>query len=152
MNGTDIKYIKKMKNKKNFYKEYSLTDGDIQCNTYNYCQIVPMSFEEKVKMYMRFKKIDLARMLAERDELSKFTNPLPQPYPCPYPYSIPTTTPYYQPNPSNPFEPIITCCGKTDCASTSTKDYDDCRTYTYNTTRSDSYRKNNDILSKLKRM
>ena len=33
----------------------------------NYSQVMPMTFEERVAMYMNCDKLDLARMLAERD-------------------------------------------------------------------------------------
>ena len=33
----------------------------------NYSQVVPMTFEERVAMYMNCDKLDLARMLAQRD-------------------------------------------------------------------------------------
>lgn len=42
----------------------------------NYSQILPMTYEEKVKMYLKCKKIELAKMLATRDEISKII-PIP---------------------------------------------------------------------------
>lgn len=63
----------------------------------NYQQILPMTFEEKVNMYMKCSKLELAKMLAERDRIEQnFPYPpviQPVPYPCPYP-SIPQE-PYY---------------------------------------------------------
>jgi hypothetical protein len=35
----------------------------------NYLQVLPMTFEERYKMYMRCKKEELAKMLAERDRI-----------------------------------------------------------------------------------
>lgn len=35
----------------------------------NYSQVMPMTFEERVAMYMNCDKLDLARMLAERDRM-----------------------------------------------------------------------------------
>jgi hypothetical protein len=73
-----------------------------------YMQIVPMTYEEKVRMYMRCTKLELAKMLAERDRLGIDTIPQPQIVPCPYPspnipwpYPSPNTapwpnTPWYQ--------------------------------------------------------
>ena len=46
-----------------------------EVETAGYCAEVPMTFEERVRMYMNCEKIDLARMLAERD-----MHP-PHPYP-----------------------------------------------------------------------
>ena len=40
-----------------------------QSSGLNYLQIVPMTFDERVQMYMSLDKIELARMLAERDRL-----------------------------------------------------------------------------------
>lgn len=34
-----------------------------------YSQILPMTFEERVEMYMKCSKLELAKMLAERDRL-----------------------------------------------------------------------------------
>lgn len=35
----------------------------------NYVQIVPLTWDERFKMYMKCKKKDLATMLAERDKI-----------------------------------------------------------------------------------
>lgn len=66
--------------------------------TNGYMQIVPMTFEERVKMYMRCTKEELAKMLAERGRIGLDVYPRPS-YPV-YPY------PAY-PN-INPFEPYVT--------------------------------------------
>lgn len=77
--------------------------------TSGYLQEVPMTFDEKVKMYMKLSKLELARMLAERDRLG-LDYPIPRPYPVPYPEPI---YPNY-PNPAYPYPypyplgPIIT--------------------------------------------
>lgn len=69
----------------------------------NYAEIVPMTFEERYKMYMRCKKEELAKMLAQRDEYDHFLKPY---YPPTYPqypqyptYPEPNITPY----PLNPW-------------------------------------------------
>ena len=53
----------------------------------NFLQVAPMTFEEKVRMYMKCSKLELAKMLAERDRLD------------------------YVPQPQSPYEPgyHITC-------------------------------------------
>jgi len=71
-----------------------MTNEDINAN---YCQVVPMTFEERVAMYMKCSKLDLARMLAERDShmfpyVPNTTPYVPEPYPCPI-------------NPQSPFDP-----------------------------------------------
>lgn len=38
-------------------------------NGVNYLQIVPLTWDERFKMYMKCKKKDLATMLAERDKM-----------------------------------------------------------------------------------
>ena len=48
-----------------------------------YLEILPMTFDERVKMYMKLSKEELAKMLAERDRLGIDYRPIP--YPCPYP-------------------------------------------------------------------
>lgn len=40
-----------------------------------YCQVVPMTFQEKYEMYMKCDKSELARMLAERDMYERQYNP-----------------------------------------------------------------------------
>lgn len=66
-------------------------------------QVVPMTFEEKVRMYMRCTKLELARMLAERDRTGIDLQPIPytpMPQPQPIPYTpMPQTQPYPFPNP-----------------------------------------------------
>ena len=64
----------------------------------NYCQVVPMTFEERYAMYMRCKKEELAKMLAERDRLG--LDYYPQPYNPQYPWYPPYPYPGY---------PVITC-------------------------------------------
>lgn len=51
--------------------------------TNNYSQVVPMTFEERVAMYMNCDKLDLARMLAQRDmhDLEYIPRFVPDPYP-----------------------------------------------------------------------
>ena len=44
----------------------------------NYCHIVPLTFEERVNMYMKCDKLELAKMLAERDRLGTLDNNAPQ--------------------------------------------------------------------------
>ena len=53
--------------------------------TAGFLHVVPMTFEEKVAMYMKCSKIELAKMLAERDRLGLdyVHYPMPCPYPCP---------------------------------------------------------------------
>jgi len=72
----------------------------------NYVQIVPMTFEEKVNMYMKCSKLELAKMLAERDRIEQL---VPSPS---YPYTVPQ-----QPRPLEPYYwdyPHITCESKTE--------------------------------------
>ena len=72
-------------------------------NTTNYSTIVPMTFEERYKMYMRCKKEELAKMLAQRDEYDKL---LRQPV---YPYPVPQCPwPNYPCDPVNPLGPWVT--------------------------------------------
>ena len=58
-----------------------------ELNTVNFLQMAPMTFEEKVRMYMKCSKLVLAKMLAERDRID------------------------YMPQPQSPYEPgyHITC-------------------------------------------
>ena len=69
--------------------------------TAGFLHVVPMTFEEKVAMYMKCSKIELAKMLAERDRLG--VNYVPYPMPCPYP------CPQYPP--VDPIQYEITCDG-----------------------------------------
>lgn len=46
----------------------------------NYYKIVDLSYEEKVKLYMKSTKKELACMLAERDEISKNFVSITYPY------------------------------------------------------------------------
>lgn len=69
---------------------FEIGEWDLQ----EYSQVVPMTFEERVAMYMKCSKLDLARMLAERDTL-RMDYPVPMmPYyaPCPQPQPV---DPYY---------------------------------------------------------
>lgn len=77
-------------------KETTTTDASLSTN---YVAVVPMTFEEKVKMYMRCTKIELARMLAERDRLHEGRiETVPYPYPVPtYPGYPNTIGPWYAP-------------------------------------------------------
>ena len=49
----------------------------------NYYSVVGLSYEQKVELYMKCSKQELAQMLATRDELSKefsYTTPFYNPY------------------------------------------------------------------------
>ena len=46
-----------------------------ELSTTNFLQVAPMTFEEKVKMYMKCSKLELAKMLAERDRLDYVPQP-----------------------------------------------------------------------------
>ena len=76
-----------------------------ELNTTDFVQVVPMTFEEKVKMYMKCSKLELAKMLAERDRLGIDYIPQPQPYPVPFP--APNTAPWPMPWYNTEYE--ITC-------------------------------------------
>lgn len=52
--------------------------------TAGFLHVVPMTFEEKVAMYMKCSKLELAKMLAERDRLG--LDYVPCHVPCPYQY------------------------------------------------------------------
>ena len=82
--------------------------------TEEYVAVIPMTFEERYKMYMRCKKEELAKMLAQRDEY-EFKFPQQFPYYPAYP-SYPT-----YPSPIGPYYeyPHITCDANT---SVSVKD------------------------------
>lgn len=69
-----------------------------------------VTFDEKVKMYMKLSKLDLARMLAERDRTEPKMVPYPDPYPIPQP-----NTPYPYPSPWGPW---FTTCSKDMTAET----------------------------------
>ena len=72
------------------------------CSTINYCEIVPMTFEERYRMYMRCKKEELAKMLAQRDEYEQFLR-----QPCvPQPYYPPSPLPQYPTYPQDPYHPL----------------------------------------------
>ena len=80
-------------------------------NTTNYSEIVPMTFEERYKMYMRCKKEELAKMLAQRDEYDKILRQPVYPYPVPqYPW------PQY---PCDPLSPWVTYCQNNEQTSIS---------------------------------
>ena len=46
-----------------------------ELNMANFLQVTPMTFEEKVRMYMKCSKLELAKMLAERDRLDYVPQP-----------------------------------------------------------------------------
>ena len=46
-----------------------------ELNTVNFLQMAPMTFEEKVRMYMKCSKLELAKMLAERDRIDYILQP-----------------------------------------------------------------------------
>ena len=46
-----------------------------ELNMMNFLQMAPMTFEEKVRMYMKCSKLELAKMLAERDRLDYVPQP-----------------------------------------------------------------------------
>lgn len=71
----------------------------------SYCQEAPMTFEERVAMYMKCDKIELAKMLAERDTLRM---DVPRYY-IPQPYIEPISTTYE-----------ITCNGTGDYIASTT--------------------------------
>lgn len=48
--------------------------------TINFIQIVPLSREEKIKMYMKLTKKQLAEMMAMRDEIEEHNDKPIQPY------------------------------------------------------------------------
>ena len=48
-----------------------------ELNTVNFLQMAPMTFEEKVRMYMKCSKLELAKMLAERDRIDYVPQPQP---------------------------------------------------------------------------
>jgi len=72
----DIKQY--LKQKKKMVK--TTTTIDLTGTTVNYTQIVPMTFEEKVNMYMRCSKLELARMLAERNRTEQQIQPYVYPW------------------------------------------------------------------------
>lgn len=96
-------------------KETTTTDASLSTN---YVAVVPMTFEEKVKMYMRCTKIELARMLAERDRLyDGRIETVPCPYPVPT-YPAPNTAPWPMPWYNTKYE--ITCENTSENTSAST--------------------------------
>lgn len=48
-----------------------------ELNMMNFLQVAPMTFEEKVRMYMKCSKLELAKMLAERDRIDYIPQPQP---------------------------------------------------------------------------
>ena len=71
-----------------------------------YVGIVPMTFEERYKMYMRCKKEELAKMLATRDEYDSLMRGNPQqPYVIPQPMCPGCPRPC---EPSYPYGPFVT--------------------------------------------
>ena len=46
-----------------------------ELNMMNFLQVAPMTFEEKVRMYMKCSKLELAKMLAERDRIDYIPQP-----------------------------------------------------------------------------
>lgn len=51
------------------------TTTPLELNMMNFLQVAPMTFEEKVRMYMKCSKLELAKMLAERDRLDYVPQP-----------------------------------------------------------------------------
>lgn len=45
-------------------------------HTMDFMQVKDLSFDERVKMYMRLRKDELARMLAQRDDYEKMVQPI----------------------------------------------------------------------------
>lgn len=68
------------------YEEKTATNPNI-IRQANYCQEIPMTFGERVGMYMKCSKLELAKMLAERDHLGLDYMRQPQIVPVPYPQS-----------------------------------------------------------------
>lgn len=68
------------------YEEKTATSPNI-IRQANYCQEIPMTFGERVDMYMKCSKLELAKMLAERDHLGLDYMRQPQIIPIPYPQS-----------------------------------------------------------------
>ena len=58
---------------------------EINGNATNYCQMVPLTFEERVNLYMRCTKLELAKMLAERDRNGMDMPYIPSPFQFPGP-------------------------------------------------------------------
>lgn len=88
--------------------------------TTGYLEILPMTFDERVKMYMKLSKEELAKMLAERDRLGM---DVPQRVvPCPYPV-YPNTYPGW---PSYPEGPWVTYDTKFTTTSTADPDLKAC--------------------------
>lgn len=82
---------------KNVVKQ-TKTNGEEYNN--NYVAVLPMTFEERYHMYMRCKKEELAKMLAQRDEYENlFRIPYQQPYP---------SYPQYPSDPVSPYVPWAT--------------------------------------------
>ena len=84
-------------------KQTSTTDAQDNCvketatnlnSNLNSVQVLPMTFEERYRMYMRCKKEELAKMLAARDEYDNLRQPIvvPNPYPSTYPWITCYTT------------------------------------------------------------
>lgn len=79
-----------------------------------YVAIVPMTFEERYRMYMRCKKEELAKMLATRDEYDNLMRGVPQqPYVIPQPMCPGCPRPCNPYEPYNPFGPVVTYCTNT---------------------------------------
>lgn len=64
---------------------YEETTTNPNIRQVNYLQEIPMTFGERVGMYMKCSKLELAKMLAERDRLDFMRQP--QIVPVPYPQS-----------------------------------------------------------------
>ena len=99
------------------------TTTNLEPQNLNYLQVAPMTFEERYKMYMRCKKEELAKMLAERDSL--FT-PHVEPFTVPdtpYPWTPPVTpnqpSPWTIPGTPYPPYPWITWYNDNVYANTS---------------------------------
>lgn len=85
-------------------KQTTTTAPELHLNethTAGYLEILPMTFDERVKMYMKLSKEELAKMLAERDRLG--IDAPQRVVPCPYP-----VYPTYPSWPSYPEGPWVT--------------------------------------------
>ena len=83
----------------------------------NINETVPFTFDEKVKAYMKLSKLELAKMLAERDMALPFNEPWQPKIGDPLFPNTPYDPPY---NPYSPFNPwaqpyyVVTTSGTND--------------------------------------